>query len=148
MLDIIKKMRISVVILIAFIFIGCKQDNYKNKAVFYINDTEVLSDDVSFYSYKNGYYIHINKKSSYIYDNIVDSIVFSIDGKRYNAYPLKLYFSRDIPNSNFEYPINNKTKKIETVSLQNKVMFGLGFLQENIIEELEQSGKIKISRID
>lgn len=141
-------MRINLYILLLLFIYGCKRSNYENSATFYFRDNIVLNDYIGFYSYKNGYYIGIKKNESYIYNSIVDSIVFSLNGKRYNAYPVKLYFSRERPNSCFEYPINNKTRKIETVILQNKVMFGIEELKENIIDELVKSGAIKLHKID
>ncbi len=39
------------------------------------------------------------------FENIIDSICFKIGNEKYKAKPIDMLFSREIPNSDFTYPI-------------------------------------------
>lgn len=117
---------------LVFIHISCKNEN-NIEAKFYHSGNESTSI-VEFYSYKNGTYIHLideqlNEKLS---TQILDSINFIIADRKYIAKPIDILFSRNRPNSDFYYPVFNKTKKIEVVILDNKKLVSIGSMNTDL----------------
>ena len=72
----------------------------------------------------------------------IDSIKFEVYNNEYLAMPVSLTFSKVIHNSDFVFPINNKTGKIVLDTYNEKQMFTLASEKTNI-ENLIKSGVIK-----
>jgi len=68
---------------------------------------------------------------------IIDSMKFRIRNREYSSKSIKLFFSRDKPNSDFYFSIYNKTKKIEIVVLNNMQLISVGSLNTDT-KELEK----------
>ena len=77
---------------------------------------------------------------------ILDSIVLKIEGKLYKAKPTNLYYSREIPDSDFIFPVLNNNHKIEIVSIDNKEMFTLGSVKTNLFN-LKDENKILFTEV-
>lgn len=118
------------------ICISCSNEDSSYKATFFSKNKSFFVEDGSFYITDNGsLYYYIEDKT--LIDEIcnqetIDSIKFEIDSKKYLAMPINLTFSRVRHNSDFIFPVNNKTHKIVLDTYGEKSMFTLASEKTNI----------------
>lgn len=125
-----------------YMLISCTKQNEYN-AIFYNSSNGKIESEIILYKFKNAFYVSLENQSNknLISNLIIDSIEFKIDTDFYTAKPVELYYAREIPNSDFFYPILNKNHKIEIISINNKDMFTLGSAKTNLFN-LKEENKI------
>lgn len=130
-----------------YMLISCTKHNEYN-AYFYNSSVGKIESEISLYKFKNAFYVCIEnqKQKRLISELIIDSIEFKIGKDFYKAKPIKLYYSRKIPSSDFFYPVLNKNHKIEIVSIDNKDMFTLGSVKTNLFN-LKEENKILFTEV-
>lgn len=152
MLDIIKKTKNKIVLLLLSVcFFSC-QKSQDIKAFIYKRSSQVKEFNGSFYSTKYGglnYYISDeNERNELFKIQNIDSIVFLINGKKYNAEPLVMKsFSRERNKSDFSFSIDEKEHKIIIDSINNMATLSI-FSEKTDMEELKNKKIIKFTYIE
>ena len=134
----------TIISLLLLICISCsKKEN--NKATFFSGQNKISIQNGAFCISNKGslyYYIEDENLMDEVCNKKIDSIKFEIGIKEYYAKPINLTFSKTIHNSNFIFPVNNKTKKIIFDTYDNKQMFTLAS-EKTKIDDLIKTGIIK-----
>ncbi len=115
-----KTSKIKNIFFILFIFlIGCSTSR-KYKIEFY-TDEEKISIESFLYEYEEALYIKLNETEKKTLENItVKKIEILVNGKLYNALPVKIAFSKKNVSSDFIFPIENRTNYIIIEKFNNK----------------------------
>lgn len=145
------KNKIVLFLLLSLCFFSC-QKSQDIKVFIYVRGSQVKEFNGSFYSTKYGglnYYISDeNKRNELFKIQNIDSIIFLVNGKSYNAEPLIMKsFSRERNKSDFSFSIDKKEHKIIVDSINNMSTLSI-FSEKTNMEELKNKKIIKFTYIE
>lgn len=141
------EIRKQIAIIFLLLLIGCKSnDSYDT--VFYIGENQIESN-CNFYEDENQtIFLSIdNKSNNKISNTSLKKIEIKIGKDLYNGLPINQFYSRENPDSDFIYAVDNKTKKPIITNIKDKYYI-IVISEKTWFEDLVKEGVIETKLLD